>query len=200
MMPTLKNRLVILAFGLLLTACSSPDEAQIKQYLLPYPVNVSSNSTSEKHGDVYRLKSISVPNYLQKQNIILVNQDGQVYQATHHLWAESIETQLEQNTLTYLATRLPNVQWIAPSQYQITAPYLTISLEKFDASQKGHVSIAGYWTLWSQDNKLLNQKRFHYSANMGKDGYVAMTETLSKLWYQSVIEGFISSTFHKKVE
>ncbi len=196
-MMNIKNliTLLVLALSGLLTACSSTNQTQVNQYLLPYPATVSSSETPAIKNEVYRLKSITVPDYLQKQNIILVDNNGQVYQAANHLWAESIENQLEQMTLTYLASRLPDIQWIAPSQYQISAPYLTVNLEKFYASQVGVVSVSGYWTLWSQDNNLLIQKRFNYSEKMPKDGYLSMTEILSNIWFKSVIEELISTTF-----
>lgn len=197
-MVKIKNIITLLTLSGLLTACSSANQTRVKQYLLPYPKTVHVSHVSETpaiKNEIYRLKSITVPEYLQKQNIILVNSNGQVHQATNHLWAESIENQLEQMTLTYLASRLSDVQWIAPSQYQISAPYIIVNLEKFYASQDGIVSVSGYWTLWSQDNKLLIQNRFNYSEKMPKDGYLSMTEVLSNIWFKSVIEGLISVTF-----
>lgn len=194
-MVNIKHIITLLALSGLLAACSSTSQTQVKQYLLPYPAAVSASETPVMQNAIYRLKSITIPEYLQKQNIILVDNNGQVYQAANHLWAESIENQLEQMTLTYLASRLPEIQWMAPSQYQISAPYITVNLEKFYASQSGNVSITGYWTLWSQDNKLLLQNRFNYSEKMPKDGYLSMTEVLSTIWFKSVIEGLISTSF-----
>ncbi|MDC0610267.1 PqiC family protein [Vibrio sp.] len=189
-MTNLIKQISALLCIVLLSACSSNEQVTTPQYLLPYPAKVEASQQSTDVKTI-RLKSISIPNYLQKQNIVLVNDDGQVYQAANHLWAESLEHQLEQMTLTYLATRLPAIDWLAPSQYQVSSDYMTINVEKFYASQVGQVTVSGYWTIWSKDNTQLLQKRFYYTSEMSEDGYLAMSKTLSHTWFRSVLENII---------
>ncbi|RQW64398.1 PqiC family protein [Vibrio viridaestus] len=189
-MTNLIKQISALLCIVLLSACSSNEQVTTPQYLLPYPAKVEASQQSTDVKTI-RLKSISVPNYLQKQNIVLVNDDGQVYQAVNHLWAESLEHQLEQMTLTYLATRLPTIDWLAPSQYQVSSDYMTINVEKFYASQVGQVTVSGYWSIWSKDNTQILQKRFYYTSEMSQDGYLAMSKTLSHTWFQFVLENII---------
>jgi len=192
----LKKYIWVILSLFLLTACSTTEDTSAFQYLLPYPNDVHAITPPlPVHTKTIRLKSISMPSYLQKQNIVLVDNNGQVYQATNHLWAESIERQLEPMTLTYLSSRLPYFSWLSPSQYQITSSYLTINIEKFYANQEGVITVAGYWTLWTKNNELSQQKRFNYSRKMTHDGYLAMTKTLSKTWFKNVIEGLITNAF-----
>lgn len=176
---------------LTISACANNTIVQSQHFLLPYPEHVTVIDQAPTMPSTVRLKSISLPSYLQKQNIVLVNQSGQVFQAANNFWAESLENQLEGITLTYFSDRLPTINWLSPAQYQVTSPYLTIHLEKFFADPDGHVSVSGYWTLWSQDNRLIKQKRFQYQSIMAEDGYLAMTQSLSTLWFESVLDNIL---------
>jgi uncharacterized lipoprotein YmbA len=188
---------IITLVVLLLTGCSSTEDEVTQQYLLPYPTAIVALDRSRDDLPTIRLKSISVPSYLQKQNMVLVNNDGQVYLAANHLWAETIERQLEQKTLRYLSERLPKVDWLAPSLYQIQSAYLTITVESFYASTEGNVTVSGYWLLWGKDNTLMTQGRFNQHNKLEQDGYLEMTKTLSDTWFDRVVEQIIASLYPK---
>ena len=177
----------------LLAGCASKSVAPSHHYLLPYPGDVVAIADRAPVYDKVRLKAIALPSFLQKQNMVLVDNQGQVFQASNHFWAESLERQLEGITLTYLADRLPRVTWLSPAQYQVPASYLTIQLEQFYADPDGAAVIAGYWTLWSPDNVMRTQHRFRYTGMMTEDGYLAMAHTLAQIWFHDVLDHLVDS-------
>jgi uncharacterized protein len=194
MMKVIKYYVVTLLV-LFLSGCSSTEDETTQQYLLPYPAAIVPLDNYRDDLGTIRLKSVTVPSYLQKQNMVLVNENGQVYLAANHLWAESVARQLEQKTVSYLSDRLPKVNWLAPILSQVPSAYLSITVENFYASTAGDVTVSGYWSLWGSDNKLMIQGRFNEHNKLDKQGYLEMTKMLSETWFDRVLEKIISSIY-----
>ncbi|MFO7818442.1 MAG: PqiC family protein [Thermodesulfobacteriota bacterium] len=167
---------------LFLTGCSSTSVPPVDEYLLSGKVEQPMRQV-ETDIKCVRLYPVSVADYLAGDRMLVVGEDGRVYRARHHLWAESVAAQLGRIARTQLASRLPDVDW-----YESAAPAerkcfrLLIRVDAFQATLDGYAQIRGNWKLFSAKGVLVAKDRFDQKNPLPQSGYPPMVEALNRGW------------------
>lgn len=177
------NKKVGLSIVLMLVAlvgCSSSKQVVMHQYVLPsLPAVEPYPSDANKTLDL-TLEPIRLPAYLTSSRMTMVDADGGVYQANRHLWAEDLSLQMQRLGKERLKQRLPKIQWVK-SGYR-----LVIHADSFSADNQGIAHIQGYWQLFNQQQQPILNGTFTRQQPLAKPGYLAMSQTLSQLWSQTI--------------
>ncbi|CAG9297673.1 PqiC family protein [Celerinatantimonas diazotrophica] len=162
-----------------LVGCSSSKQVVMHQYVLPTPAVVGAYPHVNKKLTV-TLEPIRLPTYLTSTRMTMVDANGVVYQANHHLWAEDLGIQMQRLGQARLKQRLPQIQW-AENGYQ-----LLIHVNAFSADNQGIAHIQGDWQLLNQQQQPVLTGSFAKQQPLAKSGYLAMTQTLSELWSKTM--------------
>ena len=185
----MKKGIFLFTVVILLNACSSNTETVSQEYLLPSHAAVSAyKSDSSDKGLTIQLKPINVADYLKRLNIVMVSNEGKVYQAANHLWAEPLASQLEGLSMKRFDQRLPTINWLPSSQPISDSMTLQIDVTNFYANFKGEIIITGRWYLVSDTSKLLDSGVFSKTAKLTQDGYTAMTDQLATTWLTEIVD------------
>ncbi|MCL9779828.1 ABC-type transport auxiliary lipoprotein family protein [Vibrio sp. S4M6] len=183
------RQLWIMIIAVFLSSCASTSAPVSQEYLLPDHTSVSAYQGASTDKDLaIQVKPIKVADYLKRLNIVMVNNDGKVYQAANHLWAEPLASQLESLTMDRLEQRVPSISWLPSSQPLLNAMTLQIDVSNFYANFQGEIIVSGRWYLVSDSNKLIKSGQFNKTTKLKKDGYTAMTDQLSLTWLSEVID------------
>ncbi|MFM2476496.1 membrane integrity-associated transporter subunit PqiC [Celerinatantimonas sp. MCCC 1A17872] len=169
-----------IAFMLLaLVGCSSSKQVVMHQYLLP-ELPVVDGYAKAKQPLALTLEPIRLPAYLDSTRMTMVDADGGVYQASHHLWAEDLSSQMQRLGKLRLKQRLPQIQWV-DSGYR-----LIIHADTFSADSQGIAHLKGYWQLLDSERKPVLSGSFAKKQPLTQSGYLAMSQALSDLWGQTI--------------
>ena len=167
---------------LFLAGCTSTSVPPVDEYLLSGKAEQCMQKV-ETDIKCVRLYPVSVADFLTGDRMLVVGENGRVYRARHHLWAESVAAQLGRITRVQLTSRLPDINW-----YESAAPAerkclrLLIRVDGFQATLDGYAEIRGNWKLSSAKGVLVAKDRFDQKNPLPKDGYPPMVEALNQGW------------------
>ncbi|MFM2481996.1 membrane integrity-associated transporter subunit PqiC [Celerinatantimonas sp. YJH-8] len=171
-----------------LSGCSQNPSPLPRQYLLTDVEAVSAlpeSSTSAVERPVQiTVLPIQLPGYLTSDSMVLISPQGEVFSSQNNLWAEPLAIQLQRLLKARLQQRLPTVNWYIDnnvSQYK-----LLVQLSQFAADTEGWVHISGIWQLRDPNGKLIRQQLFTLKQAMVQNGYLAMSQALTKAWLTAV--------------
>lgn len=176
---------VILLIAVGLGGCAQSPQQEMNRYVLPAQPEVDALKDTNSQISSVVIQPIDMPDYLQGPAMVLVSHDGRVYQAQQHLWAQRVDQQLRQQTLSRLQARLPQVHWLYTAMKSLT-PRLMIRCEQFSADRQGHTQVRGDWQLVSAQGKVMASGYYEQSGQLPRPGYQAMSEQLGLLWSKVV--------------
>lgn len=180
-------RVVIYLMAGLLSACATSLPPSNEFLLMDSsPYQVESNSVQDVS---VQLMPVVVANYLAGNEIVLVTKDGEVHRSQSNLWAEPLAAQLTRLTQQRLEKEIPHFNWFGGQRLPAgPMAQLTIEVDAFYADLEGMVHITGRWQLLSDMGELLKVRSFQITDKLAADGYSALTQTLSKNWFEKVVD------------
>ena len=163
-----------------LTACASKVDSPTT-YMLPttVPEQRYSNTLS------LAIAPVNISGYLDNEGIVMELNDIEVYQARHHLWAEDIGKQLQQQLQQQLAASLPRAQVVAKGQTRqenLPQREVRVSVSRFLGTYDGSAIAQGQWQLLDAQGQLLKQQAFKVEQPLTSDGYSTLVRSLGVAW------------------
>ena len=167
---------------LLIAGCAS-QAVQTSSYMLPasIPEQQYSNALA------VAIAPIRLSGLLDNPGIVMELNDIEVHQARHHLWAENIDVQLQQQLQQRLTLILPQAQIVAkgqPLQADLPQREVRVSVNAFQGSYSGNAIVQGQWLLLGEQGQLLKQHNFRIEQPLPVDGYPALVRALASAWDQ----------------
>lgn len=174
-----KRSAALLTLMVLLVGCAS-QPVSLNHYMLhptePLP-------ESEASGIKLSITQLVLPDYLRQRGLAYQVSDTKIQLSTQHLWAEPLQSGIEQ-TLERALYRSGGIQVIPAKITSATADVsLALQFDDFIATYRGNVVLSGkYWLETGQSAKV---QRFHFALPQNSDGYestvMAMRAALDKL-------------------
>jgi uncharacterized lipoprotein YmbA len=174
----MKRRHLILGAGALLAGCAAPRTHYFRLIPMPGPAQSGVSGT-------IAVRSISIPAYLDQQNILIPGDAYELGQAPNDLWAEDLGQMLQAVMVQSLTLRLPGAT-ILPSGGAIdaTAAYiLEMNVLRFDPNPSGAIVLdAQFGVRTGADAKILRNTTLLQTATPSGAGPAAIAAAMSQLW------------------
>lgn len=176
-------RALLAGAALLVMAGCASQTVQTSSYMLPasIPEQQYSNALA------VAIAPIRLSRLLDNPSIVMEINDIEVHQARHHLWAEDIDVQLQQQLQQHLVLSLPQAQIVAkgqPLQADLPQREVRVSVNAFQGSYNGNAIVQGQWLLLGEKGQLLKQHNFRIEQPIAADGYPALVRALASAWDQ----------------
>lgn len=190
MTPLLLRSWILRSWALLLITlglggCASGPSVQ--EYLMTQPKADALPDQGKSH--VTQLSSVQIPTYLSGSAMVLVDEQGQVYRARQHLWAEPLSNQLTRLAWQRLQQRLPQWTWLPPeAPYPKPAARLSLTISRFEADFHGDSRIEGQWRWVSATGDQIYCGTLTGRSPLTTSGYAGMAQALADNWSQVVID------------
>ena len=168
---------------LLMMAGCANKTVQTSSYMLP----ASTAAQQYPNALAVAIAPIRLSGLLDNQGIVMELNDIEVHQARHHLWAEDIDVQLQQQLQQRLTLSLPQAQIVAkgqPLQAGLPQREVRVSVNGFQGSYSGNAIVQGQWLLLGEKGQLLKQQNFRIEQPLPADGYPALVRALGSAWDQ----------------
>ena len=177
------TRTLLVGAALLLIAGCASKTVQTSSYMLPasIPEQHYSNALA------VAIAPIRLSGLLDNQGIVMELNDIEVHQARHHLWAEDIDVQLQQQLQQRLSLSLPQAQIVAkgqPLHAGLPQREVRVRINAFQGSYSGNAIVQGQWLLLGEQGQLLKQHNFRIEQPLPADGYPALVRALASAWDQ----------------
>ena len=177
------TRTLLVGAALLLIAGCASKTVQTSSYMLPasIPEQHYSNALA------VAIAPIRLSGLLDNQGIVMELNDIEVHQARHHLWAEDIDVQLQQQLQQRLSLSLPQAQIVAkgqPLHAGLPQREVRVRINAFQGSYSGNAIVQGQWLLLDEQGQLLKQHNFRIEQPLPADGYPALVRALASAWDQ----------------
>lgn len=168
-----------------LGGCASGPSVQ--EYLMTLPAADALPDQGSPH--VTQVSRVQVPTYLSGSAMVLIDEQGQVYRARQHLWAEPLSNQLTRLTWQRLQQRLPKWTWLPPeNHYAKPAAQLSLTLSRFEADFQGDSRIEGQWRWVSAAGDQAYCGTVVGRWPLAQSGYAGMAQALANNWSQQIID------------
>lgn len=161
---------------LFVAGCSSP-ASQIHYYQLSAaPINV----IQSKPLAAIAIAPVKVASYLNGSGLVVQQSAVELSIARQHLWADSLEQQLQRQLTEYITLTLPALPLVPINTPD--ALTLQVEVDRFYATEQGLALLSGRYTVTGHGE--LRTKPFSYQVPLTANGYPAMVSALSEGWQQ----------------
>ena len=177
------TRTLLVGAALLLIAGCASKTVQTSSYMLP----ASIPEQQYPNALAVAIAPIRLSGLLDNQGIVMELNDIEVHQARHHLWAEDIDVQLQQQLQQRLSLSLPQAQIVAkgqPLHAGLPQREVRVRINAFQGSYSGNAIVQGQWLLLDEQGQLLKQHNFRIEQPLPADGYPALVRALASAWDQ----------------
>jgi uncharacterized lipoprotein YmbA len=138
-----------LALLMLVEGCGGSSPARI--YLLGDPPSPDPGVSAQSERLVIRLSPVSVPDYLDTQDIVRRSGQNEVKASPTGRWAERLSVGLTHALAAALATRLPADDIVANRPIVPPAQQILVDVESCEIRPDGPCMVTGRWTIASGD-------------------------------------------------
>ncbi len=177
------TRALLAGVTLLAVAGCASKTVQSSSYMLPASIPEQQHPCAL----AVSIAPIRLSGLLDNQGIVMELNDIEVHQARHHLWAEDIDVQLQQQLQRHLTLSLPQAQIITkgqPLHAGLPRREVRVSVNAFQGSYSGNAIVQGQWLLLGEKDQLLKQHNFRIEQPIAADGYPALVRALGSAWDQ----------------
>lgn len=128
------------------------------------------------------IEQVELVDYLQRSNLLLQRNSGQIYVTKYHVWAESLDKAIARTMINFLNRSQKNFR----TQSRFDQPCqqacfrLKLLVEQFYPTENSLVVFAGKYQLL-QGNKLIAQHDFNLQQSLAADGYDVAVASLHEL-------------------
>jgi uncharacterized protein len=165
-MKTLCGVLVLL----LLAGCSSPSTISYYQLPVAPPAVVGANAAVKR---LY-VEPVQVASYLNGRGLVMQLSDVELVMARQHLWAESLDQQLQRQIRDRVLLHAPAYGGLM--QAQSDSVRLSVQLDAFHGQAEGYAIISGRFSLSDQ----IHTQPFNIRVALTNDGYAALVQALGE--------------------
>jgi uncharacterized protein len=149
--PRLRVRLFVWPLALLILAAGCAGSPSVRIYVLGDPPNSVPATSTQSSRPIMRLLPVSVPDYLDTQDILLRSGRNEVKASPTGRWAERLSVGLTHALAAALASRLPAADIVANRPIVPPAQQILVDVETFEISPDGQCQLTGRWTISSGD-------------------------------------------------
>ena len=150
-----------LALLILLVGCTGGPPTRI--YLLGHPPSPAADVSAQSMRAVVRLMPVSVPDYLDTEDILLRSGQNEVKVSPTGRWAERLSVGLTRALNAALAGRLPSADIVANRPIVPPAKQIVVDVESFEIGVDGRCLLVGLWTIASGDaGRVLHSDHFTF--------------------------------------
>jgi len=176
------NTVTAVFFGVLfsVSACTSNTIQDTYYSLAPGTAAGSVIPALKQRESRLTLVSITLPKFLQNQNLVMQNGAHTLVPARHHFWAEPLEDGIAKVLVQGITKNASTLQvesnagrWSAGTNCS-----LRLEFDSFHATQSGQVISSGRFWLQDTESKSPIVQQFNYSDDLLLDGYA---QTVSQL-------------------
>ncbi len=132
------------------------------------------------------LKPVDLPDYLNSTGVVMQLNDNQVHIAEQHLWAGTLNQQLDSLALESMTLQFPRATVVESAQFypEAGAKYwiLSVSLNRFQGRLEGTAVSSGRWQLIAPNGKLARDEVFNYQLPVISKDYPEVIEKLKENW------------------
>ncbi|CAM3677794.1 membrane integrity-associated transporter subunit PqiC [Xenorhabdus thuongxuanensis] len=182
-MKKLISKLSFFMFASVLISGCSSSQPQKTYYQLPVLANLVSQEgkLGAKHERQLWIKRVNLSDYLAAPGIVYQTGEVSYINASNHLWASSLQQQLQQVLISELSAAFPH-RLVSQQELEKDADALDITITAFHGRYDGQVVIEGYWIL-SNPNRVI-RRPFSLKLKQEKDGYAELVLALAKGYSQ----------------
>lgn len=171
----------------LLTACGST-----QYYMIPpsevAPISATAHTTNDstKNNNIYALRYLTLPDYLDNQYVIYYDGEGKVNRNPKRLWNANLSDNIRNNLQQHLSANGLSSLYTYPLPTNIRAnQIIDIQIREMIANAKTkQFYINADWQLTTSDN--YKQSLYHFKQNYPLDN--TQTNTLIKLYQRALID------------
>ncbi len=163
-----------------LGACASKGIQDIYYSLAPGGLTSAATQSDHQRETRLILASVTLPQFLQKQNLVMQKGAHTLVHARHHFWAEPLEDGIAKvlvqdimKSSSALQVEVNAGRWTTGSNCS-----LRLEFDSFHATQSGRVLSAGRFWLQGADSTSPSVQQFNYSNNLLADGYAQVVTQL----------------------
>lgn len=184
---------VVLVSILGVVACSSAPVEEHHYSLLLDALGDSTVVTSPDSDATLTVTSITLPEYLQSNNLVMQVGDNEILPARRHFWAEPLDESIKTVLANDLQRRLSGIA--VRSEPTADACLLSVQFDRFHATDGARVVVSGRYTLLFPGGRI--ERAFDTSRGLPIGGYVnsvsELRNSVSELTAELVSE--IEGTF-----
>lgn len=179
------RHLLLTATAIGLMACSQTQTIPSQYYALgaddlalPIVDNVAT--------DTLVLKPVALPDYLNSTGVVMQINDNQVHIAEQHLWAGTLNQQLDSLSLESIALQFPKATVVESAQFypQTGDKYwiIDVSVSRFQGRLEGTAVVSGRWSLIEPSGVMVRDKLFNYQLPVVSKDYPEVIAKLKDNW------------------
>lgn len=177
-------RISLLSLCMVLVGCAGTETPSTAYYTLP---PVQPEEALEYNSETLQslvLEPIRMTRYLNSESIVMQLSDIEVQQARSHLWAESLDRQLERRLQGYLSAALPQTRILRDQRSAPGPGHLRLQLEvvDFQGRYDGTAVVSGNWLITDNEGSVHARQAFQVEQPLDEDGYPALVRSLAEAW------------------
>ena len=175
--------LLLLVYGCISTA-TTPDSSF---YLLTVSNDsMASEPVTRAYGDKYiGIGPVTLPDYLDRPQIVTRSDNTELYLAELHRWAEPLQENFIRVLAEYISSATGSEKIIIlPSRNRGNLEIqIMVDVIQFDTDSSGDANLTAYWSVENQDgSKLVENTRSTLTSGVPRpDDYSSVVQTLSQL-------------------
>lgn len=132
------------------------------------------------------IKPVELPDYLNSTGVVMQMNDNQVHIAEQHLWAGSLNQQLDRLTLEAITLYLPRWTIVESAQFYPEAGdqywILSLSVSRFQGRLEGKAVASGRWSLIAPNGQVVKDELFNYQLDVPTRDYPGIVAKLKQNW------------------
>jgi uncharacterized protein len=177
----LRVRLFVWPLALLILVAGCAGSPSVRIYVLGDPPNSVPATSTQSSRPIMRLLPVSVPDYLDTQDILLRSGRNEVEASPTGRWAERLSVGLTHALAAALASRLPAADIVANRPIVPPAQQILVDVETFEISPDGQCQLTGRWTISSGDGlRVLRSARGTFAERAADPSDAAIASAMTR--------------------
>jgi uncharacterized lipoprotein YmbA len=145
-----------------------------------------SHSTSTDHGIIVAVGPLSIPDYLDRPEIVTRAGQNEIRVNEFQRWAGALDSNMANTAVEDLAMLLPAdrfsvIRWLPAAQLNVPIAYrILVVVMRFDAVPGDTVFLEADWTVYGKDKEILLQRKSSIRGKVGGTGFTELVAAMSK--------------------
>jgi len=203
MMHSISFRLVLAAFGACLLVPAGCSRTQQSRFYLLTSVPEVAPEAAREEGSLIGVRSVQLPEYLDRPQIVSVVGANQFRIAEFDRWAEPLAT-------NFAAVLAENLSMLLPTNHVVISPWGTdpavnfqvvVNVTQFHGQLNGKASLTARWALLGGDGAAILRRRSTLSESATAEGYAALVAAQNRLvtsLSREIVEAINTSSRHAR--
>lgn len=148
--PRIRTSLVSIALAVFVAGCAS--SPTVRMYVLGDPARLAPVASSESGRTVVHLSPVSVPDYLDTEDILIRSAANEVKPSPSGRWAERLSVGVTQALAGALAAGLPSIVIVTKQPVIRPAQQIVVDVEVFEVRPDGRCLLIARWNILGGDD------------------------------------------------